>query len=45
MMYNKDGEGASMDDMTFFYRVTAVGFGMLPTTQVALQTFYRKESR
>lgn len=45
MSYNKEGEGVGTEDMTYFYRVTAVGFGMQPTTQVALQTFYRKEDR
>jgi type IV pilus assembly protein PilX len=42
MTYTREGEGASMEDMTYFYRVTAIGFGMRDTTQVVLQTFYRK---
>jgi type IV pilus assembly protein PilX len=41
MPYNKEGESA--DQVTYFYRITAVGFGVHDTTQVALQTFYRKE--
>lgn len=43
MAYNKEGEGASREDMTYFYRVTAIGFGTRATTQVVLQTFYRKD--
>lgn len=39
--YNKPGEAA--DKPSYFYRVTAVGFGARGTTQVALQSFYRKE--
>lgn len=27
---------------TYFYRITAIGFGLRQTTQVVLQTFYRK---
>lgn len=40
--YNMPGEGA--DKFSYFYRVTAVGFGARASTQVALQSFYRKES-
>jgi type IV pilus assembly protein PilX len=43
MAYNREGEGASQEDMTYFYRVTAIGFGTRSTTQVVLQTFYRKD--
>jgi type IV pilus assembly protein PilX len=43
MAYNKEGEGASLGDLTYFYRVTAIGFGTRDTTQVLLQTFYRKD--
>lgn len=43
MTYNKAGEGASQEDTTYFYRVTAIGFGTRSTTQVVLQTFYRKD--
>ena len=39
--YNKPGEAA--DKVSYFYRITAVGFGARETTQVALQGFYRKE--
>ena len=45
MAYNKAGEDASGDGRTYFYRVTAIGFGMRDTTRVVLQTFYRKENR
>lgn len=41
--YSMPGESANM--ISYFYRVTAVGFGARESTQVALQTFYRKESR
>ncbi len=41
MLYNKGGQAA--DRPTYFYRVTAIGFGMRDTTQVVLQTFYRKD--
>lgn len=41
MVYNRPGESA--DKTTYFYRVTAIGFGARDTTQVVLQTFYRKE--
>ncbi|MFC7299751.1 pilus assembly PilX family protein [Herminiimonas aquatilis] len=34
--------GAATDERTYFYRITAVGFGAKETTQVALQTVYRK---
>lgn len=44
-MHYTGAAASAEEDMTLFYRVTAVGFGMLPTTQVALQTFYRKESK
>ena len=39
--YTRAGEDAT--NPTMFYRITAVGFGMRETTQVALQTFYRKD--
>ena len=34
--------GASAEQADYLYRITAVGFGVRETTQVALQTFYRK---
>lgn len=40
MLYRKAGERA--DEPSYFYRITAVGFGTRETTQVALQTIYRK---
>ena len=33
---------AGKDDVTSLYRITAMGFGMRDTTQVMLQSFYRK---
>ncbi|HCE08720.1 MAG TPA: pilus assembly protein [Oxalobacteraceae bacterium] len=41
MVYNRQGESA--DKPSYFYRITAIGFGARDTTQVVLQTFYRKE--
>jgi type IV pilus assembly protein PilX len=43
MAYNREGAGATQEDMTYFYRVTAIGFGTRSSTQVVLQTFYRKD--
>lgn len=40
--YTLEGEAATIDDVSFVYRITAVGFGMRESTQVVLQTFYRK---
>lgn len=40
MVYKKAGLRA--DERSYFYRITAVGFGTRETTQVALQTVYRK---
>jgi type IV pilus assembly protein PilX len=34
--------GTSAEHVEFLYRVTALGFGVRETTQVALQTVYRK---
>lgn len=34
--------GAAAEDVTYLYRVTAIGFGSHASTQVVLQTFYRK---
>jgi type IV pilus assembly protein PilX len=41
LTYNHAGENA--DQVNYFYRVTAIGFGARDTTKVVLQTFYRKE--
>ncbi len=41
MLYTKAGESADMP--SYIYRVTAIGFGARDSTQVVLQTFYRKE--
>jgi type IV pilus assembly protein PilX len=43
--YNRPGESAELSGRTYFYRITAIGFGMRDTTRVVLQTFYRKEDR
>jgi len=43
MSYNKPGESAEKDHKSYFYRVTAIGFGTRDLTQVVLQTFYRKD--
>ncbi len=40
MLYKMPGSGT--DEKSYFYRITAVGFGARETTQVALQTVYRK---
>jgi type IV pilus assembly protein PilX len=45
MPYNKEGEGANNDNITYFYRISAIGFGVRETTQVVLQTFYRKDGQ
>lgn len=44
MLYNRESETAE-DDATYFYRITAIGFGVRETTQVVLQTFYRKDGK
>jgi type IV pilus assembly protein PilX len=41
MLYTGAGESAT--DTTYFYRITAIGFGSSDTSQVVLQTFYRKD--
>lgn len=43
VVYNKAGSGTGKNDISYFYQITAIGFGMRDTTQVVLQTFYRKE--
>jgi type IV pilus assembly protein PilX len=43
MRYNRPGESAEQQEGSYFYRITAIGFGAKDTTQVVLQTFYRKE--
>jgi type IV pilus assembly protein PilX len=42
MTYNRPGESA--DKPSYFYRITAIGYGPHSDTPVVLQTFYRKES-
>jgi type IV pilus assembly protein PilX len=42
MTYNRAGESA--DRPSYFYRITAIGYGPRSDTPVVLQTFYRKES-
>ncbi|MDB5793721.1 MAG: putative transrane protein [Noviherbaspirillum sp.] len=41
--YNRAGEEATIEDRVYFYRITAIGFGARDSTQVVLQTFYRKD--
>ena len=41
MQYKRRGQAA--DEISYFYRLTAVGFGLRKSTQVALQSYYRKE--
>jgi type IV pilus assembly protein PilX len=41
LVYNRQGENA--DQVSYFYRVTAIGFGAKDSTKVVLQSFYRKE--
>jgi type IV pilus assembly protein PilX len=43
MPYNNPGASAALNERTYFYRITAVGFGARQTTRVTLQAFYRKE--
>lgn len=38
------GANADMAGLRYLYRITAMGFGAQETTQVMLQSFYRKES-
>lgn len=42
MSYGDSRHAESGSSPTYFYRITAVGFGMRESTQVMLQTFYRK---
>ncbi len=37
------GPGENASNISYLYRITAIGFGARETTQVVLQTFYRKE--
>jgi len=41
--YTRAGEDAATQ-RSYFYRVTALGFGSNPTSQVVLQSFYRKRA-
>lgn len=41
--YNAAGESADATGRSYFYRITAVGFGVREQTQVVLQSFFRKE--
>lgn len=43
MTYNAPGESAEQASRSYFYRVTAIGFGMRDTTLVVVQSFYRKK--
>lgn len=42
MPFNIAGGDATHDHISYFYRITAIGFGPQESTQVVLQTFYRK---
>lgn len=42
MAFNQQGDSADGSGLTYFYRVTAIGFGTRDSTQVVLQSFYRK---
>lgn len=44
MPFNMPGEAATAGDLGYFYRITAIGFGTRESTQVVLQSFYRKAS-
>ncbi|HEY4542730.1 MAG TPA: PilX N-terminal domain-containing pilus assembly protein [Noviherbaspirillum sp.] len=43
MPFNMPGGDATAEGISYFYRITAVGFGTRESTQVVLQTFYRKQ--
>lgn len=43
--YNQAGSSTESTDATYYYRVTAIGFGSREATQVVLQMFYRKIER
>jgi type IV pilus assembly protein PilX len=45
VVYKKAGEGAEKGEATYFYLITAIGFGTRDTTHVVLQTFYRKDGK
>jgi type IV pilus assembly protein PilX len=41
LIYDRQGETA--DQVSYFYRITAIGFGARESTNVVLQSYYRKE--
>ena len=43
--YTKAGTAAEQQGTTYFYLITAIGFGARDTTHVVLQTFYRKDGK
>lgn len=45
MRYTGKGVDAGEGKITYFYRITAMGFGTRDSTQVILQTFYKKGSQ
>ncbi|RJG06599.1 pilus assembly protein [Noviherbaspirillum cavernae] len=45
MSDTRPGASASAEDMAFIYRITAIGFGMRESTQVVLQSIYRKDAQ
>ena len=42
---SRPGASASLEERAVIYRVTAIGFGMRDSTQVVLQTIYKKEGQ
>lgn len=40
---SKADEAAAKSDSVYFYRITAIGFGMRDSTRVVLQSYYRKD--
>lgn len=43
--YSKAGENAAIEERSYVYRITAVGFGAREGTRVMLQTVYSKEKK
>lgn len=39
------GQGERADEVSYFYRITAIGFGARRGTEVVLQSYYRKDSK
>jgi type IV pilus assembly protein PilX len=45
MTDTRAGLSANKEDIAYIYRITAIGFGMRESTQVVLQTIYRKDAQ